>query len=682
MSFNSILILIKPMCVLFFTLLLIPISNYQVFYVFLFIITIITFSVSKNKFDIKKIFFGFIVLLLLVTILSPNKIKFDSSIVLLNKNSYDYYKKKLPQEIYDFFSNEFKFYFNNSKCESANERCWKNFNPNYKDEKFIDFKSNNIKKVKDFNVKNIKSIKLNEINSLRYNYFWGDKYDIIRENIPFVISLNISKELNNGKICWKGTIFWEKSFNKFDKNYNKKYKCKKINENDIQKRIYAISLGTSESIEELKKLYGENYINKDDELYNFLKKNELTLKVIKTNFSIIYESFTFILVFLFIIFLLNEFFFLKFRILCISFLFPFLYFLILYYTNNELFNGFNIYTGGNDGLVYESYGNKLFQYLSNYNVFEFFRGIENVFYFPSSIRYFYAFNKLIFFDSFYGYISIGYFLILILYFIFKEIFSLKLTLIFLFIIVFTRVFEGYALSLYKMLMHINEGDAEPLAIFFLLVSLFMFILNINNYKLNKLNHFVFGFCIFLSISLRPNYLPTGLFLFIINSYELFNRNKYQEILYSMIGISFVSLIPLHNYIYGNAFVLLSSGASHNHHAPINIYFVSLIDIFNLNFNSENIKRVLYQLSRWIKPFEIHYLLSFSIIIITLVGKNFKLEIKYISILALSQHFVLLIYEPDNRYAYLAWALTFIVVYYFFIILFKNFSKYYYYYFKG
>ena len=41
-----------------------------------------------------------------------------------------------------------------------------------------------------FSIKS-KSLKINEINSLRYNYFWTDKYDLIRENIPYYISFQV-----------------------------------------------------------------------------------------------------------------------------------------------------------------------------------------------------------------------------------------------------------------------------------------------------------------------------------------------------------------------------------------------------------------------------------------------------------------------------------------------------------
>ena len=69
------------------------------------------------------------------------------------------------------------------------------------------------------------------------------------------------------------------------------------------------------------------------------------------------------------------------------------------------------------------------------------------------------------------------------------------------------------------------------------------------------------------------------------------------------------------------------------------------------------------MNNWIQPKEIHYMITFGIVIISLLQKN-SFYIKTISLLALSQHFVCLIYMPNNRYAYLAWILTLIINFYF------------------
>ena len=119
---------------------------------------------------------------------------------------------------------------------------------------------------------------------------------------------------------------------------------------------------------------------------------------------------------------------------------------LLIYVNKDLLNGFDIPTGGNDGLVYLSYGNIIFNNLLNLNLYEFFRGVESVFYFPSSLRYFWSINKIFFGETIYGYILIGYFYTIVLFFILNNLFRLYLGIILSILVFFTRIFEGYALS--------------------------------------------------------------------------------------------------------------------------------------------------------------------------------------------------------------------------------------------
>ena len=148
-----------------------------------------------------------------------------------------------------------------------------------------------------------------------------------------------------------------------------------------------------------------------------------------------------------------------------------------------------------------------FDNLIKFNFYEFFRGAESVFYFPSLLRYFWPINKILFGESFFGYLVIGFLYPIVFYYIFKFLFGTTWSVILTFVVTFTRLFEGYALSVVTMLQHINSGDAEPLAIFFLLLSVLIFLKFTNSeIKINsKFYNFLFGFLLFLSVFLRPNY---------------------------------------------------------------------------------------------------------------------------------------------------------------------------------
>ena len=131
------------------------------------------------------------------------------------------------------------------------------------------------------------------------------------------------------------------------------------------KLIYGASLGSSTSIKKLNYLYGEGFITEDDEFHKFLQENELFLKLeknINLKFYEIIDLFAKILTIL-LIFVL----FLKFdrKIYLFSTILPSIFLVLLFYVNKDLLNGFDIPTGGNDGLLYMSYGNTIFNNLLN-----------------------------------------------------------------------------------------------------------------------------------------------------------------------------------------------------------------------------------------------------------------------------------------------------------------------------
>ena len=134
------------------------------------------------------------------------------------------------------------------------------------------------------------------------------------------------------------------------------------------------------------------------------------------------------------------------------------------------------------------------------------------------------------------------------------------------------------------------------------------------------------------------------------------------VFFVVIGFSFLSLIPFHNFYYGDSYVLFSTAHTYNTGAPLSIYYDVFKDLIQLKLN-QNIFVLITQFNRWIQPQEVHYIIAFIILLLLFI-KNNNFVIRVLCLLALSQHFVLLVFEPTNRYAYLAWMLTIILNLYF------------------
>lgn len=629
-----------------------PINNLYGFYVFLLFLPIIIFS----KIDIKKSFlyylFFFILLFSFFKFPPPTSyIQEGHNLVILNKNSSLFYKKNFPDEIYDFFNNQFQIHYNKDCDKSRTGFCWRDFNPSINKERSSptdsifatssDWSFNKVKYsriVNDINISSLKSARIGAINNLDYNFFWTDITDFERENTPFYVMYEISKELINSSICWKGNLFWEQNNNHYLNEFNEKYQCTKIEQSNVNKKIYGASMGT---------------------------KNVLILKLEKSTKLKIIHFFDLFIKLLVIISLIYFSFKPNYKLFFISILSSSFFILILYYVNKNLIYGFDIFTGGNDGLVYMSYGNAMFDSLINYNFYEFFRGAESVFYFPSSLRYFWPINKILFGETVFGYLAIAMLYPVVFFYIFKSLFGTRWSITLTLFVTFTRLFEGYALSLVTMLQHIHTGDAEPLAIFFLLLSVLIF-LKFTDSEIktdSKLYNFLFGFLLFLSVSLRPNFLPTA-FIFVLAMvfYNFYYHKNLQSSFFSICGFLFILLIPLHNYYYGNSYVFFNTAHIYNTGASLSIYYGVFKDLIQLKLN-QDVYILIAQANRWIQPYEIHYIVTFVILLILLI-KNNHFVIRVLCLLALSQHLVLLVFEPTNRYAYLAWILTIILNFYF------------------
>ena len=145
--------------------------------------------------------------------------------------------------------------------------CWKNFNP--MENRFKSVATNEIfafstdwsfQKIKysrivsHINFTGLKSARIGAINNLNYNFFWPEKFDLVRENIPFFVMYEIPKDLIGSSICWKGNLFWEQDNDQYLRKLNENYDCIKIIESHMGKIFYGVSMGPHENTKILKKL--------------------------------------------------------------------------------------------------------------------------------------------------------------------------------------------------------------------------------------------------------------------------------------------------------------------------------------------------------------------------------------------------------------------------------------------
>lgn len=424
----------------------IPLNSLFSIILFFSITLIILFASLKSY--INTGYLSFIIFLCLLTkfLLPTLKIQEGHNLLVLNDNSIDFYKKNLPNEVFNSVEKIYEEYFSNSKCSAAVGFCWKYFNPdrNYLNSgftrtKFAKSSNWSFEKIKysrileNINFTNLKTARIEVINNIDYNFVFPEKYDLSRETIPYFTMIDINKRMVGGSFCWKGHTFWETKNNIYKNLYNNNYKCKEIITKDIDKKFYAINFSSTVSISKLNELYSDKYVSLNDtKLSSFINKNELILKYKKNNLyftlDIIKNILTVLILISIIIFCFNQNR-INLNIYFFSLIYTFLFLVLTYFVHEDLLNGFTVYTGGNDGIIYSSYANKMFFELKNYNIYEFFRGAENIFYFMPGIRYFFALSKVFFGESNYGYLFISFLYPLVVFQLFKILINVKVSII-------------------------------------------------------------------------------------------------------------------------------------------------------------------------------------------------------------------------------------------------------------
>ena len=344
------------------------------------------------------------------------------------------------------------------------------------------------------------------------------------------------------------------------------------------------------------------------------------------------------------------------------------FFLVLYLYlkfSPNLISGFSetfYFARGNDGLVHYGFARIMANHFILGNFYDGFKGVNDIFYYMPLTRYI---NTILFFffgDNILGNIFlISFFPIMIFKLInifLDQKMSVYMTIIFLFI----PIFEALGFTLINYINFTVDGYGEGFCYLFLILISYFYFNNNDKY----LNYFFIGFLSFLVIGIRPNYIALLFPLIIFYIYQIFLKRKtiggsYKKILLLVFGASFLLLMPLHNYIYGNELVLSVKTENIQNNMHIKIFdYINLIKFFFIG-DSEfyNTSKIFNHLNHYIKFYEIWFMITLlNLFLAVLINKNDKL--RFFSMSLIIMHSTFLLFLGDPRYSMGAWLLSFIV----------------------
>jgi len=612
--------------------------------------TIILFSEIKDFINKNKaIYLSIFIIIFLSQYFFPKNYLIVNHIILPTSisNNHDYLKKNFPFELQKKLKFELKKLENKETLlkeipqpESNNrstlfniyafqaENLWSDLNEGkyISIEKNIDFWKLRPSALNDIN--------LNIGNPNKPSY----KNNII---FPVLFKLNFTKINNDSDLCFTGNLYYKKN-NKFIYLDDSENKCISI---DYKKNYYFLDY-----------------------------KRDLELNIKNNFFLDQYYILFYILTLILLSIILLKIYRIDLFYLFLTFSFFIVLYLYLKFSPN-LVSGFSetfYFSRGNDGLVHYGFARIIANNFIFGNYYEAFKGVENVFYFMPLTRYLNAFMFIFFGDSILGSVFlISFFPILIFkllnLFLIKKI-SRYLILIFLFF----PIFESLGFAMINYINFTVDGYGEGICYFFLtLITFFYF-----KADDDKTKFFLIGFLSFLVIGIRPNYLGFicplligYVFYLVLRSH--FIKDVLQKIILLFLGVSFILLIPLHNYIYSDEIVMLVKSQSFENGLRINIndYINFFSSLFLNTHDKENYFKISQHISHYIKIYEFWFLIILlNLFVVFLFKINLKMKIFSFSLILM--HLTYLFFLGDPRYSMGTWMLSFVV----FIFMFKE--KYY------
>ena len=184
------------------------------------------------------------------------------------------------------------------------------------------------------------------------------------------------------------------------------------------------------------------------------------------------------------------------------------------------------------------------------------KGTEEIFFYMPLMRYINSFLMVFFGENILGTIFVISFFPIIIFKTLNIFLNVKNAKILSLIFLIVPIFEALGFTIINYISYTVDGYGEGLAYMLILYTTYLFLKNEDGY----FKYFLIGFCSFVIIGIRPNYII--FFSILIFSYILYlflQKGKVQKynfkIIFLILGYSFILLIPIHNYIYGNELVL-------------------------------------------------------------------------------------------------------------------------------
>ncbi len=327
--------------------------------------------------------------------------------------------------------------------------------------------------------------------------------------------------------------------------------------------------------------------------------------------------------------------------------------------------------GGDDGLFYTGVGRQILQHLIHGDIMAALAGGENVYYYGGpGLRYWRALEMIVFGDTNLGYLSLVLVLPMIVLGLYRRFlsdeFAWRLALVF----VAIPVGEIFGTSFLDYAKWAARGFADPAAHILLLWGVLVIVAPRGG-AVNRAGIAAGGALLLaLAVFTKPIVAPIPGIVLAGAGLAALHQRQWRRLAGMCIGFLPVLVMPLHNWYFGHAFVLLSGNACLPGTCVMTPTAISsaLAELARLDFGGPNVQQASSQIVSWLsQPSERAVSIPFNavaaviVFYVTLRGRDFDPWLRLIGAAVLAEFVVDFIYAPTPRYYFEMWLLSAVIV---------------------
>jgi hypothetical protein len=387
-----------------------------------------------------------------------------------------------------------------------------------------------------------------------------------RLDMPYFVMVRMPSAFSGSQLCWQGLLLWERDAGRFESLRSKERDCRTVEAADTGRMIFGVAISGPLRMH-LEPPWAVRLHGLTEAGLAFVAALAVLLLLVR----------------------------LRPRPMALPMTLTGLALLVVFLQDASFIGGWRPFDGGDDGLVYESMGRAIAQKLLAGDLMGALEGGEKVFYYGGpGLRYLRAFERLIFGDTFLGYLSLMLAMPLLVFALFRRFLTPRTALALTLVFVAVPIGALFGSTYFQYVKWAARGYADPAAAVLFVAALVNLVGREAAGPDGRFGPALAAGALFaLALWVRPNLAPgAGVLLGGAGLVALWQM-QFHRLAGLCIGFLPVFGMALHNWYFGGVFVLFSSNATIAEAVPMppSAYVAAIGELLRLDFAGEHVSPV-------------------------------------------------------------------------------------------